>query len=120
MNLCEQCGYHLKMSSSNRIELSKDPDTWDEPYKDHIDSYQRKKGLMEAVQTGIGQLNGIPIALRVMDFQFMGVISLLPNPTLNITFAGKRVTEQTLNKTVPEGSRATDYLFLLGSTPSFL
>ncbi|PPE01622.1 hypothetical protein GOBAR_DD01363 [Gossypium barbadense] len=28
MNICEQCGYHLKMRSSNRIELSIDPGTW--------------------------------------------------------------------------------------------
>ncbi|KAL2526498.1 acetyl-CoA carboxylase carboxyl transferase subunit beta [Abeliophyllum distichum] len=78
------------MSSSDRIELSIDPGTWDpmdedmvsldpigfhseeEPYKDRIDSYQRKTGLTEAVQTGIGQLNGIPVAIGVMDFQFMG------------------------------------------------
>nr|YP_010485830.1 acetyl-CoA carboxylase carboxyltransferase beta subunit [Mangifera odorata]YP_010975664.1 acetyl-CoA carboxylase carboxyltransferase beta subunit [Mangifera foetida]UVW81976.1 acetyl-CoA carboxylase carboxyltransferase beta subunit [Mangifera odorata]WNX92836.1 acetyl-CoA carboxylase carboxyltransferase beta subunit [Mangifera odorata]WNX93004.1 acetyl-CoA carboxylase carboxyltransferase beta subunit [Mangifera foetida] len=90
MNICEQCGYHLKMSSSDRIELSIDPGTWDpmdddmvsldpiefhseeEPYKKRIDSYQRKTGLTEAVQTGTGQLNGIPIAIGVMDFQFMG------------------------------------------------
>nr|QIQ27168.1 acetyl-CoA carboxylase beta subunit [Osmoxylon novoguineense] len=90
MNLCEQCGYHLKMSSSDRIELLIDPGTWDpmdedmvsldpiefhseeEPYKDRIDSYQRKTGLTEAVQTGIGQLNSIPVAIGVMDFQFMG------------------------------------------------
>nr|WNX92584.1 acetyl-CoA carboxylase carboxyltransferase beta subunit [Mangifera siamensis] len=90
MNICEQCGYHLKMSSSDRIELSIDPGTWDpmdddmvsldpiefhseeEPYKNRIDSYQRKTGLTEAVQTGTGQLNGIPIAIGVMDFQFMG------------------------------------------------
>nr|YP_010703679.1 acetyl-CoA carboxylase beta subunit [Mangifera similis]YP_010975412.1 acetyl-CoA carboxylase carboxyltransferase beta subunit [Mangifera quadrifida]YP_010975496.1 acetyl-CoA carboxylase carboxyltransferase beta subunit [Mangifera pentandra]YP_010975580.1 acetyl-CoA carboxylase carboxyltransferase beta subunit [Mangifera macrocarpa]YP_010975832.1 acetyl-CoA carboxylase carboxyltransferase beta subunit [Mangifera caloneura]WCO86827.1 acetyl-CoA carboxylase beta subunit [Mangifera similis]WNX len=89
-NICEQCGYHLKMSSSDRIELSIDPGTWDpmdddmvsldpiefhseeEPYKNRIDSYQRKTGLTEAVQTGTGQLNGIPIAIGVMDFQFMG------------------------------------------------
>ncbi|GAY65936.1 hypothetical protein CUMW_244880 [Citrus unshiu] len=31
-----------------------------------------KTGLTEAVQTGTGQLNGIPIAIGVMDFQFMG------------------------------------------------
>nr|YP_009529188.1 acetyl-CoA carboxylase carboxyltransferase beta subunit [Lennoa madreporoides]AXX75989.1 acetyl-CoA carboxylase carboxyltransferase beta subunit [Lennoa madreporoides] len=90
MHICEQCGYHLKMSSSDRIELSIDPGTWDsmdghmisldpiefyseeESYKDHIDSYKKKTGLTEAVQTGIGQLNGIPIAIGVMDFQFMG------------------------------------------------
>nr|YP_010318224.1 acetyl-CoA carboxylase beta subunit [Elephantopus scaber]YP_011035954.1 acetyl-CoA carboxylase beta subunit [Elephantopus mollis]ULC80381.1 acetyl-CoA carboxylase beta subunit [Elephantopus scaber]WRI64315.1 acetyl-CoA carboxylase beta subunit [Elephantopus mollis]WRI64402.1 acetyl-CoA carboxylase beta subunit [Elephantopus mollis] len=95
MNLCEQCGYHLKMSSSDRIELSIDPGTWEpmdedmvstDPlefhseeedafnynYKTHIDSYQRKTGLTDAVQTGIGQLNGIPVAIAVMDFTFMG------------------------------------------------
>ncbi|KAD5318265.1 hypothetical protein E3N88_18211 [Mikania micrantha] len=90
MNLCEQCGYHLKMSGSDRIELSIDPGTWEpmdedmvsldpiefhseeEPYKNRIDSYQRKTGLTEAVQTGIGQLDGINVAIAVMDFQFMG------------------------------------------------
>nr|QHN54535.1 acetyl-CoA carboxylase beta subunit [Pinellia pedatisecta]UFH78987.1 acetyl-CoA carboxylase beta subunit [Pinellia pedatisecta]UTT72360.1 acetyl-CoA carboxylase subunit beta [Arisaema heterophyllum]WPS65897.1 acetyl-CoA carboxylase beta subunit [Pinellia pedatisecta] len=90
LNICEQCGYHLKMSSSERIELLIDPGTWDpldesmvstdpidfhseeEPYRDRIDFYQRKTGLTEAVQTGIGQLNGIPVAIGVMDFQFMG------------------------------------------------
>nr|YP_009409135.1 acetyl-CoA carboxylase carboxyltransferase beta subunit [Hydrocotyle sibthorpioides]YP_010949564.1 acetyl-CoA carboxylase carboxyltransferase beta subunit [Hydrocotyle wilfordii]AMZ84279.1 acetyl-CoA carboxylase carboxyltransferase beta subunit [Hydrocotyle sibthorpioides]WMV85246.1 acetyl-CoA carboxylase carboxyltransferase beta subunit [Hydrocotyle wilfordii] len=215
MNLCEQCGYHLKMSSSDRIELLLDPGTWDpmdedmvsldpiefhseeEPYKDRIDSYQRKTGLTEAVQTGIGQLNNIPVAIAVMDFQFMGgsmgsvvgekitrliehatqkflpliivcasggarmqegslslmqmakissalydyqsnkklfYVPILTSPTTGgvtasfgmlgdiiiaepnayIAFAGKRVIEQTLNKTVPEGSQAAEYLFQKG------
>ncbi|KAF6138374.1 hypothetical protein GIB67_037664 [Kingdonia uniflora] len=78
------------MNSSDRIELLIDPGTWypmdedmvsidpiefhseEEPYKDRIDSYQRETGLTEAVQTGIGELNGIPIAMGVMDFQFIG------------------------------------------------
>nr|QIB71915.1 acetyl-coenzyme A carboxylase carboxyl transferase subunit beta [Fagonia indica] len=90
MNICEHCGYHLKMSSSDRIELLIDPGTWnpldedmvsldpiefhseEEPYKNRLDSYQKKTGLMEAVQTGTGQLNGIPVAIGIMDFQFMG------------------------------------------------
>nr|YP_009532452.1 acetyl-CoA carboxylase beta subunit [Echinacanthus longipes]AYA72825.1 acetyl-CoA carboxylase beta subunit [Echinacanthus longipes] len=215
MNICEQCGYHLKISSSERIEVSIDPGTWDpmdedmvsldpigfhseeEPYKDRIDSYQRKTGLTEAVQTGIGQLNGVPVALGVMDFQFMGgsmgsavgekitrlieyatdrfipliivcasggarmqegslslmqmakissalydyqsnkklfYVSILTSPTTGgvtasfgmlgdiiiaepnsyIAFAGKRVIEQTLNKTVPEGSQVAEYLFQKG------
>nr|YP_010499693.1 acetyl-CoA carboxylase carboxyltransferase beta subunit [Rheum racemiferum]QKQ12523.1 acetyl-coA carboxylase beta subunit [Rheum racemiferum]UWT59393.1 acetyl-CoA carboxylase carboxyltransferase beta subunit [Rheum racemiferum] len=89
-NICDECGYHLKMSSSERIELSIDPGTWDpmdedmvstdpiefhseeEPYKDRIHSYQKETGLTEAVQTGIGQLNGTPVAIGVMDFKFMG------------------------------------------------
>nr|YP_010420285.1 acetyl-CoA carboxylase carboxyltransferase beta subunit [Obetia aldabrensis]USG53835.1 acetyl-CoA carboxylase carboxyltransferase beta subunit [Obetia aldabrensis] len=212
MNICEHCGCHLKMSSSDRIELLLDPDTWDpmdedmasldpiefnseeDPYKDRIDSYQRKTGLTEAVQTGTGKLNGIPVAIGVMDFQFMGgsmgsvvgekitrlieyatnqflplilvcasggarmqegslslmqmakissalydyqsnkklfYIAILTSPTTGgvtasfgmlgdiiiaepdayIAFAGKRVIEQTLNKTVPEGSQVAEYLF---------
>nr|YP_010853365.1 acetyl-CoA carboxylase carboxyltransferase beta subunit [Afromorus mesozygia]QWY88968.1 acetyl-CoA carboxylase beta subunit [Afromorus mesozygia]WGM81991.1 acetyl-CoA carboxylase carboxyltransferase beta subunit [Afromorus mesozygia]WGM82159.1 acetyl-CoA carboxylase carboxyltransferase beta subunit [Afromorus mesozygia] len=215
MNICEHCGCHLKMSSSDRIELLIDPGTWDpmdedmvsldpiefnseeEPYKDRIDSYQRKTGLTEAVQTGTGKLNGIPVAIGVMDFQFMGgsmgsvvgekitrlieyatnqslplilvcasggarmqegslslmqmakissalydyqsnkklfYIAILTSPTTGgvtasfgmlgdiiiaepnayIAFAGKRVIEQTLNKTVPEGSQVAEYLFHKG------
>nr|YP_011004059.1 acetyl-CoA carboxylase carboxyltransferase beta subunit [Crassula deltoidea]WPS93237.1 acetyl-CoA carboxylase carboxyltransferase beta subunit [Crassula deltoidea] len=215
MNICEQCGYHLKMSSSDRIDLLIDTGTWDpldedmvsldpiefhseeEPYKDRIDSYQTSTGLTEAIQTGTGQLNGIPLAIGVMDFQFMGgsmgsavgekitrlieyatkkflplilvcasggarmqegslslmqmakissalydyqlnkklfYVSILTSPTTGgvtasfgmlgdiiiaepnayIAFAGKRVIEQTLNKTVPEGSQAAEYLFQKG------
>nr|AYQ22729.1 carboxytransferase beta subunit [Ricotia isatoides] len=90
MNVCEECGHYLKMSSSERIELSIDPGTWnpmdedmvsadpikfhskEEPYKKRIDSAQKTSGLTDAVQTGTGQLNGIPVALGVMDFQFLG------------------------------------------------
>nr|ANA08912.1 acetyl-CoA carboxylase subunit [Syringa pubescens subsp. patula]ANA08915.1 acetyl-CoA carboxylase subunit [Syringa pubescens subsp. patula] len=55
----------------DRIEEEEEEEE-EEPYKDRIDSYQRETGLTEAVQTGIGQINGIPIAFGVMDFQFMG------------------------------------------------
>nr|YP_009689053.1 acetyl-CoA carboxylase carboxyl transferase beta [Trillium govanianum]QEL51770.1 acetyl-CoA carboxylase carboxyl transferase beta [Trillium govanianum] len=166
-------------------------------YIERIDSYRRKTGLTEAVQTGVGQLNGIPIAIGVMDFEFMGgsmgsvvgekitrlieyatnrylpivivcasggarmqegslslmqmakissvlhnyqstkklfYVSILTSPTTGgvtasfgmlgdviiaepnayIAFAGKRVIELTLNKTVPEGSQSAEYLFEKG------
>nr|YP_009446614.1 acetyl-CoA carboxylase carboxyltransferase beta subunit [Adenocalymma aurantiacum]ATY47892.1 acetyl-CoA carboxylase carboxyltransferase beta subunit [Adenocalymma aurantiacum] len=41
-------------------------------YEDRLDSYRRKTGLNEAVQTGVGQLNGIPVAFGIMEFEFMG------------------------------------------------
>ena len=44
----------------------------EESYKDCIDSYQRKTGLSEAVQTGIGQLNGIPIGYWGYVFSVYG------------------------------------------------
>nr|YP_010882334.1 acetyl-CoA carboxylase beta subunit [Lonicera tatarinowii]WID87333.1 acetyl-CoA carboxylase beta subunit [Lonicera tatarinowii] len=88
--ICEGCGFHLKMNSSERLKLLIDPDTWDpmnekmasldpiefhseeDPYIDRVNSYQKKTGLTEAIQTGLGQLNGIPIAMGVMEFGFMG------------------------------------------------
>nr|YP_009572952.1 acetyl-CoA carboxylase carboxyltransferase beta subunit [Plantago ovata]QBE89872.1 acetyl-CoA carboxylase carboxyltransferase beta subunit [Plantago ovata] len=53
---------------SEAVELDSDEL---EPYGDYIDSYQTKTGLTEAVQTGVGQLNGIPVAIGVMDCQFI-------------------------------------------------
>ncbi|XP_021746167.1 uncharacterized protein LOC110712050 [Chenopodium quinoa] len=56
---------HLKSKLDkqfDRIELLIDPGTWN----------PMEEGLTEAVQTGIGQLNGIHVAIGVMDFQFMG------------------------------------------------
>jgi len=52
------------------IEL--DSDEEEEPYLNYCDSYQDRTGLLEAVQTGTGQLNGIPVAIGIMDFEFMG------------------------------------------------
>eukprot|EP00252_Welwitschia_mirabilis_P022567 TRINITY_DN6139_c0_g1_i2.p1 TRINITY_DN6139_c0_g1~~TRINITY_DN6139_c0_g1_i2.p1 ORF type:complete len:367 (-),score=44.41 TRINITY_DN6139_c0_g1_i2:221-1321(-) len=89
-SVCEECGYHLQMSSSDRIDLLIDQGTWkpldedmyamdilqfsleEETYNDHISSYQLRTGLTDAIQTGTGLLNGRPVALAVMDFQFMG------------------------------------------------
>nr|YP_010538802.1 acetyl-CoA carboxylase beta subunit [Valeriana jatamansi]UYF12323.1 acetyl-CoA carboxylase beta subunit [Valeriana jatamansi] len=90
LSICEGCESHLKMNSSERLELLIDPNTWDpmnekmasidpiewdsedDPYIDRIASYQKKTGLTEAIQTGIGRLNRIPVAMGVMEFEFMG------------------------------------------------
>ncbi|MCL7028886.1 hypothetical protein MKW94_001584 [Papaver nudicaule] len=200
LNVCEQCGYHLKMSSSDRIELS----TW---FLWTPLNFIQKRNLIKIVSILIkekqGQLNGIPIAIGVMDFQFMGgsmgsvvgekitrliehasrkalpliivcasggarmqegslrlmqmakissasynyqsnkklfYVSILTSPTTGgvtasfgmlgdiiiaepnayIAFAGKRVIEQTLNKTVPDGSQAAEYLFHKGLLDSIV
>ena len=90
MKICHYCGYHMNIGSSERIDFSIDSGTWNpmdedmvpmdplkfyskkESYKERIDFYQRKTGLTEAVQTGTGQVNGIPVAIGLLDFQFMG------------------------------------------------
>nr|QXO87662.1 acetyl-CoA carboxylase carboxyltransferase beta subunit [Dischidia parasita] len=58
----------LDSSESNEDEFEEE----DEPYKDRLNSYQTNTGLPEAVQTGIGEINGIPVAVGVMDFEFIG------------------------------------------------
>nr|YP_010581329.1 acetyl-CoA carboxylase carboxyltransferase beta subunit [Roridula gorgonias]UZT27650.1 acetyl-CoA carboxylase carboxyltransferase beta subunit [Roridula gorgonias] len=68
-----------KPSEEQDEDEKKDENKEDKPseeeeksYKDRIDSYQRETGLTEAVQTGTGQLNGIPVAIGIMDFFFIG------------------------------------------------
>nr|YP_010726833.1 acetyl-CoA carboxylase subunit beta [Filipendula auriculata]WDZ66417.1 acetyl-CoA carboxylase subunit beta [Filipendula auriculata] len=41
-------------------------------YTERLDSYQKETGLPDAIQTGTGQLNEVPIAIGVMEFEFMG------------------------------------------------
>nr|YP_010760147.1 acetyl-CoA carboxylase carboxyltransferase beta subunit [Cuscuta vandevenderi]WEY30060.1 acetyl-CoA carboxylase carboxyltransferase beta subunit [Cuscuta vandevenderi] len=40
-------------------------------YIERLAFYKKQTGLLDAVQTGVGQLNGIPVAFGVMDFQFL-------------------------------------------------
>nr|YP_009002314.1 Acetyl-CoA carboxylase carboxyltransferase beta subunit [Orobanche gracilis]CDL78870.1 Acetyl-CoA carboxylase carboxyltransferase beta subunit [Orobanche gracilis] len=70
--------YEIEWDSEETLNSKEAPDLKEEPYleeysyKDRIDSYQRETGLTEAVQTGIGQINAIPVAIGIMDFRFMG------------------------------------------------
>ena len=87
--VCFGCGYHLQMDSQERIEHLIDDTTWrpldetlspcdplefrdQKPYTERLGESQERTGLQDAVQTGTGLLDGIPIALGVMDFNFMG------------------------------------------------
>jgi acetyl-CoA carboxylase carboxyl transferase subunit beta len=87
--VCFGCGYHLLMNSQERIEHLIDSETWrpldetlspcdplefrdQKAYTERLKEAQERTGLQDAVQTGTGMLDGIPIALGVMDFNFMG------------------------------------------------
>ena len=87
--ICEDCGYHLEMSSTERIELLIDQGSWipmdenilpcdilgfvdQKSYQDRLEETQNRTGLTDAIQTGTGKIYGHPVALGVMDFQFMG------------------------------------------------
>jgi acetyl-CoA carboxylase carboxyl transferase subunit beta len=87
--VCLQCNHHMRVDSAERIRQLIDPDTWisindkvapTDPlgfhdrkgYGDRIRDTQAKTKLVDAVQTGLGQIEGVPAALGVMDFRFMG------------------------------------------------
>ncbi|KAL6548592.1 hypothetical protein OROGR_009013 [Orobanche gracilis] len=70
--------YEIEWDSEETLNSKEAPDLKEKPYleeyfyKDRIDSYQRETRLTEAVQTGVGQINAIPVAIGIMDFRFMG------------------------------------------------
>jgi acetyl-CoA carboxylase carboxyl transferase subunit beta len=87
--VCSECNHHLRVDSDERIRQLIDPNTWQslnaeiqpvdplnfhdrKPYVDRLKEAQEKTNLTEGVQTGVGLIDGLPIALGVMDFRFMG------------------------------------------------
>ncbi len=88
-SVCAGCGYHNRIDSSERIRLLADEGSFEaldsdltptdplafkdrRSYIDRIRDSQQATGLRDAVVTGLCRLDGIPLALGVMDFRFMG------------------------------------------------
>nr|YP_010566387.1 acetyl-CoA carboxylase carboxyltransferase beta subunit [Medicago scutellata]UZC31522.1 acetyl-CoA carboxylase carboxyltransferase beta subunit [Medicago scutellata] len=59
-------------SENSSEDEDEDEASENDDYQNRLDSYQDGTGLLEAVQTGTGQINGIPVAIGIMDFEFMG------------------------------------------------
>ena len=88
-SVCKGCGYHHRIDSEERIKLIADPGSFEQldselaptdplafkdrrSYADRIRDSQRSTGLRDAVVTGLCRVEGLPLALGVMDFRFMG------------------------------------------------
>lgn len=88
-NVCPNCGHHLRLSADGYVQLLIDEGTWREhdrelrsadplgfvdlkPYRDRLAAAERKSAHGDAALTGDGDLDGIPVALGVMDFSFIG------------------------------------------------
>jgi len=87
--VCKKCGHHFRINSRERIHLLIDEGTFEERDQDlysgdplhFVDtkSYvERQKGaflktgMLDAVVTGVGNIEGLPTAIAVMEFDFMG------------------------------------------------
>jgi acetyl-CoA carboxylase carboxyl transferase subunit beta len=88
-SVCSKCGHHFRLGAAERIALLADPRSWTEfdadmvssdplgfvdskPYPERIAAAQAKSGHRDAVLTGDATIAGVPVALAVMDFEFMG------------------------------------------------
>nr|YP_009250233.1 acetyl-CoA carboxylase carboxyltransferase beta subunit [Geranium maderense]AMY96061.1 acetyl-CoA carboxylase carboxyltransferase beta subunit [Geranium maderense] len=54
------------------VEPEEEEDIEDEPYHDRLARYKNETGLLEAIQTGKGEIYGLPVLFGSMEFGFMG------------------------------------------------
>jgi acetyl-CoA carboxylase carboxyl transferase subunit beta len=88
LQVCPKCDHHFNLGSRERIESLVDPESFEEhdssmssvdplgfkgmtTYADRLQSYKQKTGLVDAVTTGSGKINGHQVGLGVMDFNFL-------------------------------------------------
>jgi acetyl-CoA carboxylase carboxyl transferase subunit beta len=88
-NVCPNCAFHLRLSADGYVALLTDEGSFTEmdsdlrsadplgfvdlkPYRDRLVAAERKSAHGEAVMTGGGTLDGIPVEVGVMDFSFIG------------------------------------------------
>ena len=86
--VCPKCEHHFTQTARERLNCLLDSNTFTEhdegmtsvdtlkfkgmaTYTDRLKNYQLKTGLKDAVITGLGKINGLPLAIAVMDFNFI-------------------------------------------------
>ncbi len=86
--VCPKCDYHFPQSAKERLEHLLDPESFTEhdadlrsidtlrfqgmaAYKERLRKYQDSTGLVDAVLSGDGMIEGYKVAIAVMDFSFL-------------------------------------------------
>ena len=87
--VCPECGHHERMPVDARVAMLADEGTFErwsgrvtpsdalgfvdtEPYVERLLAVQAKTERPDAILTGGAELDGVPVALVVMDFTFLG------------------------------------------------
>ncbi len=84
LKVCPKCDHHFKMTAVERVDCLFDEGTFksiddhlktENPlnfpaYTEKVESDAKKTGLNEAVLTGIGKIDGLEIAVAIMDSHF--------------------------------------------------
>jgi acetyl-CoA carboxylase carboxyl transferase subunit beta len=86
--VCPRCDHHFVQGAEERLEMLLDPDSFEEhdpnmisvdtlkftgqaSYTERLKTYQKKTGLKDAVLTGFGKIEDMPLGIAVMDFNFI-------------------------------------------------
>jgi acetyl-CoA carboxylase carboxyl transferase subunit beta len=89
LHVCQHCGHHLRISAHQRLALLFDDGafekiTWakgkqdplkfkdTETYASRLKSARAKTGDEDALIAGVGRMNGLPVVVAALNFQFMG------------------------------------------------
>ncbi|MEX1257309.1 MAG: acetyl-CoA carboxylase, carboxyltransferase subunit beta [Gemmatimonadota bacterium] len=89
LHVCPKCGYHFRVGPELYLQILSDPGSFREtdrelrsadplgfhdlkPYRQRLETAEKETGRGDAVITGVAALEAIPIALAVMDFDFIG------------------------------------------------
>jgi acetyl-CoA carboxylase carboxyl transferase subunit beta len=86
LKVCPKCNFHFRINSRERLELLIDKGTFVESdknlrtlnilefpdYENKLKKAQKGTDMTEGLLAGFGMINGIPVAVAIMDFGFMG------------------------------------------------
>lgn len=87
--MCPKCGHHFRIGAHRYLEILLDEGSFVEthanlhsvdplkfkdskPYKDRLLAAEKKTGLSEAIVTGTGRMEDLPVSIGIMDFSFIG------------------------------------------------
>ncbi len=89
LNVCPKCGHHFRLTVSQRLAITVDRGSWHEmfadlaigdplkfvdsrPYPKRMAQAREASGRNDAVVVGAAAIEDRPLALGIMDFEFMG------------------------------------------------
>ncbi|MGC1340817.1 MAG: acetyl-CoA carboxylase, carboxyltransferase subunit beta [Candidatus Binataceae bacterium] len=89
LNVCPKCGHHFRLTVSQRLSITVDRGSWHEmfadlavgdplgfvdskPYPKRMRQARETSGRNDAIVVGVGKIEDRPVAIGVMDFEFMG------------------------------------------------
>lgn len=89
LKVCSACNFHFTIGSRERIKITLDESKFEEhfaelkaqdklqfvdsiPYREKLKNAAAKSKTNDAIVTGVGKIHGIPVAVGILEFGFMG------------------------------------------------